>query len=286
MQQTTGKNSGWVGYISGVKQVIDAVKSAHLVVGCDASILQGWVYYFDVMARFSFRHWRTEHIKAIASELGFKSDGSPSCALQFILVRASFAQEIPNISAFAHPVVQLLFEVFNTAMYSTDPRYTSTEYQEYLDDLRSRLENLTLKNGDANSALQEKLHHSEELVELIQLSGLIYLERVSRNFSGHSTKIASWARQGLTILARLESCFCPFALLIIGCEADKDEDRIVILDLYARMEKKPLLQSFLEVRSLIQTAWNQQDLAEEGELEYIHKLNLVLSARDIVPSLI
>jgi hypothetical protein len=285
MQQTTGKNSSWVGYVSGVKQVIDAVKSAKPVPGCNASFIHGWVYYFDVMARFSFRHWRTENIKTIANELGFNSDCSNSCAVQYILVRASFVREIPNISVNAHPIVQLLFEVSDTAMYPTDPRYVKAEYQEYLDDLRSRLENVSSRT-DAYSSSQDALQHTESLLELTRLAGLIYLERVSRNLSGQSPKITSWTRQGLEIIAKLDSCLCPFALLILGCEADKDEDRIVILDLYARMEKKPHFRSFLEVKALIQTAWNQQDLADDQELEYIHKLNLVLSSRDVVPSLI
>jgi hypothetical protein len=285
MQQTTGKNSSWIGYVSGVKQVIDAVKSAKPVPGCNASFIHGWVYYFDVMARFSFRHWRTDQIKAIANELGFDSNGSNSCAVQYGLVRASFAREIPNISAHAHPIVQLLFEVSDTAMYSTDPRYITTEYQEYLDGLRSRLESVSSR-ADTYSSSQDALQHTESLLELTRLAGLIYLERVSRNFSGQSPKIISWTRQGLDILINLESCLCPFALLIIGCETNTDEDRIVILDLYARMEKNPHFRSFLEVKALIQTAWNQQNLAEDHELEYIHKLNLVLSSRDVVPSLI
>jgi hypothetical protein len=205
--------------------------------------------------------------------------------VQYGLVRASFAREIPNISAHAQPIVQLLFEVSDTAMYSTDPRYITTEYQEYLDGLRSRLESVSSR-ADTYSSSQDALQHTESLLELTRLAGLIYLERVSRNFSGQSPKIISWTRQGLDILINLESCLCPFALLIIGCETNTDEDRIVILDLYARMEKKPHFRSFLEVKALIQTAWNQQDLAEDHELEYIHKLNLVLSSRDVVPSLI
>jgi hypothetical protein len=284
MQQTSGQNTAWVGYISGVKQVINALKAMDPIPGSDGSLILGWVYHFDVMARFSFRHWRTEQIKAVAKELGFSAGGSQTCAVQYILSRISFAQGIPNIAAHAHPVMRLLGEVSTTAMYSSEPNYRSAEYQRHLNDLLSRLENADPRIYDVDNSAPDDVKYNEQLLDLARLAGLIYLERVSRNFSGHSTKIESWTKQALQMLVKLESCHCPFALFFIGCETDRDEDRINILRIYANMEKRPHLMSFMEVKGLIQTAWNQQDLAEEGELDYIHKLNLVMSSRDIVPT--
>jgi hypothetical protein len=313
MQQTGERNSGWIGYICGMKHVIDAVKKVDPTPGEDASVILGWVYYFDVMSRFSFRHWRTENIKAIAEELGYDSNGSTTCQLQYIMARASFARGVPNIGNHAHPVVRLLAEVSETALYSSEARYLTSEYQQGLDNLRFRLENvstrvstpaaggapdacqaladLSLDNNrkwtlQAYSRSQDSPKHIEKVLELTRLAGLVYLERVSRNLSGHSSKIETWTQQALTILNQLVSCFCPFALFVVGCETNRDEDRIVILDLFTRMEKRPHLQSVHEVKALIQTAWNQQDLDEDGELEYIHKLNVVLSSRDVIPSLI
>ncbi|KAF2828599.1 hypothetical protein CC86DRAFT_288709 [Ophiobolus disseminans] len=287
MQQTSGNNSGWVGYISGVKQVIDAVKEAEPPVGSDASLVLGWVYYFEVMARFVFRHWRTEYVKAVAKALGFDANGSDSCRLQYILARASFTRSIPNISMHAHPIMVLLAEIAETAMYSSDPRYTTPEYQRYLNDLRSRLEQVSPLTHTVDGSMHNEVdHHTTLLLDLTRLAGLIYLERVSRNFSGQSARIDSWTRQALSTLTELDSCLCPFALSIVGCETVRDADRLIILGLYSRMEARPHLQSFMDIKSLLHTAWNLQDLAEEGELEYIQKLNIVFSSRDVVPSLI
>jgi hypothetical protein len=239
------------------------------------------------MARFSFRHWRTEHMKAVAKGLGFDPQGEESCALQHILARDSFARGVPNIAAHAHPIVQLLAELSETALYSSEPKYFTAEYQLHLDDLRSRLETAFSATWSPTLLGQKEADlHTQRLLELTRLAGLIHLERISRNFSGQSTKLEFWSRQAFSILAEVESCLCPFALFVIGCEASKDEDRMILLNLYARMEARPHLQSFMRIRSLIQTAWNQQDLAQEGELEYVHKLNLVMSSRDIVPSLV
>jgi hypothetical protein len=285
MQQTSRKNSIWIAYISGVRQVIDAVKTTEPPLGSDASLILGWVYYFDVVTRFSFRHWRTEQVGTIIEELGFSPCGWSACRFQYLLTQASFSRGVPNISAHAHPVVQLLAKVSDIALYSSEPRYLSIDYQHHLDDLRSGLESVSSRTLSSDASPHEKPDDTELALELTRLSAMIYLERISRNIAGHSAKIDSWIKQALPILAQLDSCTCPFALFIIGCETSRDEDRMIILDLWARIEKRPHLQSLLETRALIQTAWNQQDLADDEELEYVHKINLVLSTRDVVPSL-
>ncbi|KAH7077912.1 fungal-specific transcription factor domain-containing protein [Paraphoma chrysanthemicola] len=324
MQQTSERNSRWVGYVCSAKHVIDAFNKCCPIPGSDASILLSWVYYFDVMFRFSLRHWRTENIKAMAAELGYATNGSPVCELQYVMARASFARAVPNIGGHAHPVLRLLAEVSETALYSADPRYLTRVYQQELVDLRFDLENVStsisttstygaINTSQALAGLgldgSENLtppnsafaQYSSEIVmdsennstppielvlEVARLAALTYLERVSRNFSGQSSKIDSWTRKALGILDQIDSCLCPFALLVIGCETNCDDDRVIVLDLFARMEKRPHLKSLLETKALIQTAWNQQDLAEDGELEYIHKLNVVLSSRFNIPSLI
>jgi hypothetical protein len=126
---------------------------------------------------------------------------------------------------------------------------------------------------------EEEKKHMQELLELNRLAGLIYLERVSRNFSGQSMQITKWVTQAMYILSTLATCVAPFAMFIISCELDSDEDRMRILNLFAEAEKGPHLRSFLE-------AWNQQDLAGEKGMEYIYKLGLVMSSRNVVPSLI
>ena len=238
------------------------------------------------MARFSFRHWRTEHIKAYIEELGFDPKGSQICMMQYLLARATLSHGIPGISAHTHQVLRLLSEVSEIGIYSSDPDYLSVEYQQYLDNLRLRLMNVSSYPVGLDTSSHQGVEHEQQFIEVLRLAGLIYLERVSRNFSGQSTQIESWARQALSKLAQLESCLCPFALFIISCELVKDEDRMIVLNIFSKTEKDPHLNSILETRSLIQTAWNQQDLAEDGALEYIHKLNLVMSSRDVVPGFI
>jgi hypothetical protein len=61
---------------------------------------------------------------------------------------------------------------------------------------------------------------------------------------------------------------------------------MVVLKFYVKMEANPHLRSFTMTRSLIETAWNQQDLAQDEQFEYVRNINLVLSSRDILPALV
>ncbi|CAO2647873.1 Nn.00g087950.m01.CDS01 [Neocucurbitaria sp. VM-36] len=276
--QQSDQDCGWVGHICGAKEVIYAVKKMDPTPGSDEAVIFGWIYYFDTLARFSLRHWRTESIESTALALGFSANGSQLCIMQYIIARDSFAREIPMLSTHAHPLLLLLTEVFETILYASNPRYHTTEYQQFLKELRSKLENC-----DFDSSKKVSQNDSQRL-ELIRLASLVYLERVSRNFSGQSAQLESWTKAARSILVRLDTYPCPFALFIFGCESHTDVDRMVLLDLFTRIESKPHIRSLFEVKGLIQSAWIQHDLEVEGTLEYIHKLNLVLSSRESVPS--
>ncbi|CAN9168511.1 unnamed protein product [Alternaria alternata] len=247
-------------------------------VGSDAAIILGWLYYFVTFTRFSFRHWRTYMIRSTSHELGFKA-ANHTCEVQYRIARIAFAEDMSSIATYAHPLLQLLAEVFETRLYASDPLYHSTVYQQSLDSLKSRLNNIDLVTRDAEGECDKYY-----CLEFTRLAGLIYLERVSRNFSGQSTRLDCWKENALCMLAKLKTSPPSFAMFVVGCEAHTDEERLVMLDFFTRLEQGPYLNSLLEAKGMIQTAWIQHDLKLEGELEYIHKINLVMSSRDVIPS--
>jgi len=237
-----------------------------------------WLHYFVTFTRFSFRHWRTYIIRATSQELGING-ASPHCIVQYRIARTLVAKNMAAISTYVHPVVQLLADVLDTRLYASDSHYHSVEYQQSLDDLKVRL-------SDVDSVIEKGGEDDDQsrCLELTRLAGLIYLERVSRNFSGESTRLENWKKDAISILASLNTYPPSFAVFIVGCETHTDEERMVILDFFTRLEQHPHSNSLLEAKGLVQTAWIQHDLGAEGELEYIHKLNLVLSSRNVIPS--
>ena len=287
MQQILPSNACWVNYVCGARNIFDAMRDLDPAPGSKASLVLGWLYFFDLIARFGVRHWRTKQIEAIARELGFDSRGDSSCVVQYMLLRASLARPRPNLAMHVHPVIQLLAKVTDVVMYSSDPRYHTVGYRAYLDDLRSRL--LVV-----SSSIRGSLHVSKASLnargqgelEFTRLAGLVYLERISKDFSGSSTQIFSWTQQALSLLEKLESRPCSFALFIIGCEASADEQRLALLRFFVKMEATPHLRTFTMARSLIETAWNQHDLTEDGQFQWARNINMVISSRDIPPALV
>ncbi|CAN9288413.1 unnamed protein product [Alternaria alternata] len=265
-------------HLCGARNIVPTVdKKAHSV-GSDAAIILEWLYYFVTFTRFSFRHWRTYMIRSTSHELGFKA-ANRTCSVQYRIARIAFAEDMSSIATYAHPLLQLLAEVFKTRLYASDPLYHSNDYQQSLNDLKSRLSDIDLVTRD-----EEGEGDKYYCLEFTRLAGLIYLERVSRNFSGQSTQLDHWKEDALCILAKLNTYPSSFAMFIIGCEVHTDEERLIILDFFTRLEQGSHLSSSLEAKGMIQTAWIQHDLGVEGKLEYIHKINLVMSSRDVIPS--
>ncbi|EXJ90069.1 hypothetical protein A1O3_03137 [Capronia epimyces CBS 606.96] len=278
-------NCQWVGHICGAKGVVQAVKDGQHPPGSDSSIMLGWVYYYDVLARFSTRHWRTDVVSEVVPDPRFTTNGGNGdmpCVTQYALARASFAAVIPQISRHAHEVLGLLGEVCDTILHPWDPQYHSLEYQEYLDGLESRLTNVTL-TGPAETTADEDL---TPVLKLFRLAALIYLEHTSRNFSGQSTKLETWIDDAFSIFAGIGTCRHPFPLFIVGCEARTDDRRRVILDLISKTQQDPQVRSFKEVGALVQAVWVQDDLEVDGHVEYMRKVNLAISTFDAVPILV
>ena len=286
LQQTTETNSQWVGHVCGAKDVIRAVQSERYSPDSDASIILGWVYYYDTLARFTLRHWRTDLVKQTAASLGFNAMGSTSCALQYMIARTSFVRQIPSISGHSHPLLLLLSEVFGATLYPWNPRYHTDEYQEYIDGLESRLKNLSLTGLGAGTALSVVTEDLDQVLELFRLAGLVYLERISKNFSGQSRKLDTWTEKAFLIFNKLDTCRNTFPLFVFGCEARTDDRRMMILKLIAKTERNPHLRNLLDTKVLIQSAWIQDDLQVDGEVEYIQKLGLVLSTSDAIPNFV
>jgi hypothetical protein len=269
-------DSQWVSHICCAQGVASVLEVEDFSPSSDEAKILGWALYFDVLSRFSFRHWRTPAIKAIAKELGFNPEGNKICATQFVLARNSFGRRLPNFCQYGHPILGLLSEVLATPMLSSDVRYHTQGYQTYRAGLLQRLKDLPLE--ESNMATTEQ-------VRLIRVATLIYFTRTSTNFSGQSTTIDEWNNEGLQLLASGTNCQWPFPLFILACEARTDEHRLRIMETFEinfNLDKVYHLH-LQTIKTMIQAAWAQEDLATEGQLEYIRKLNLVMSSSIAVP---
>ena len=131
----------------------------------------------------------------------------------------------------------------------------------------------------------EMITEESKTLELFKLALLVYLERVSGSSPGQSEQMRSRLNRAFAIFSKIKTCQRHFPLVIIGCEATTDHDRIVVLDLISRTEKDSYVRSLQNMKAIIQSLWAQDDLSEGG-LGYKDKIKTVLSSSEILPSFI
>ncbi|KAF1848900.1 uncharacterized protein K460DRAFT_364840 [Cucurbitaria berberidis CBS 394.84] len=135
----------------------------------------------------------------------------------------------------------------------------SDEYESFLRCLESRTINIvpSVLGGisDPVSSLT-----TVATTELFKLAGLLYLKRASRNFSGISPHIDKLVQRAYLFFDDLGTCNLTFPLLIVGCEARTDAQRMRILEYIERATTSSSLKSLHALRNIFQQMWVQNDL--------------------------
>lgn len=139
---------------------------------------------------------------------------------------------------------------------------------------------LVLEHRIRNFAAYEcpPLSGPEDLtIQVFQLALLVYLERTSGMSLRQSQEIEVRIERAFRLFERLETMERQFPVLILGCEARRDEDRVVVLDLIERTERRTGARSFRSTRRVLERLWAQDDLMER-ELGYTEKMRTILSS--------
>lgn len=171
----------------------------------------------------------------------------------------------------------------------TDSLYHSDEYENSLRCLENRITSIVLLAPEGISDTISSLGTAwVASMELFKLAAIIYLKRASRNFSGTSPQIDAMVERAYVLLDDLETFNPAFPLLIIGCEARRDGQRMRILEHIERAMKASSLRSrsMFGLQNILQKIWVQDDLAVDYELDYLNKLDAVITSYRIMPSFV
>ncbi|KXX75786.1 hypothetical protein MMYC01_207443 [Madurella mycetomatis] len=250
----------WTWYLRGVKHIIQAAGLTNTRQDNDLAMLLDWVYYHDVLARFSLRHWHREPA------------GNPRIAPG---IRAEVSHAAPPSLA----LIGLLSEVSDlipAQLSATTPTEDTAGLKSLLTMLDWRIRTVTATSADGDAA------DSPLIMELYRLSMLVYLNRASGNLLNQSSKTQNAIDKAFSILSVLGSCERQFPVFILGCEARSDDQRAVVLDLVSRTERNVSSRSFNYVRLLLQAIWAQDDLGN-GNTNYWDRLSYVISCCRIMP---
>ncbi|TDZ32584.1 putative oxidoreductase [Colletotrichum spinosum] len=277
IHQASCTSGEWTWYLDGVRYVIQAAGLDKQPYDRDLAVLLDWVYYNDVLARFSLRHYHPENLDKSARVLACDLPTSALHTTVFDVRITPSTAPSPMM-----PLVGLLSEVCDALSAPIKALATS----EHADDHRNFVKVLEWKirstkvseffQGSADSLL---------FAELFQLALLVYLNRASENLLKQGPKVKKYIDGAFSIIAKMDVCHRMFPLFVFGCEARSDEQRAAILDIASRSEKDVAARSFNHFRLLLQAIWAQDDLCE-GELNYWDKLTRVISRCTIPPTFV
>ncbi|KAJ6438616.1 hypothetical protein O9K51_09210 [Purpureocillium lavendulum] len=274
IQKSTKTSAHWLWYLCGAMTII---KSGHLDrpnQDGNITLLLGWTQYYVTMARFSLRHWmRSDTMEfAFARDVGYHDVMPPVCT------RSS----IEGLNDAPHKLLDLLGRVIDTVVEDTKPHYHSKDYRQGVEGLESTLTSAdspwrvsqpspgSTSTGDANS------------MELFRLTGLVYLGRAAESILRHPTQLDNWISQAFNILAGLEVFRYPLPLLILGCEARTDEQRMMVLGIIDRTLENAPTVSITYVKSMVRFLWVHDDLIDDNR-GYLSKLSAAISSSQALP---
>lgn len=158
-----------------------------------------------------------------------------------------------------------------------DPALNSSEHIEALDRLERRLihakQHITQQDNMEPSRLDEAI----KVAELYRLAALVYLYRAGKRYPSTNSKVRAVTETGLRIVGRLRTCGRAFPLVIIGCQARCDEDRLAILGIFRRTLSCREISTEVGTQRFIEASWGQDDLHTGEELDYVEKLNAIMN---------
>ncbi|OIW25248.1 hypothetical protein CONLIGDRAFT_663832 [Coniochaeta ligniaria NRRL 30616] len=264
----------WFCHLSEAKTLIDNAGLNSQIFQGEGSRLLNWVEYHMVMSRFSHRHWYLsgESTRGVRT---FAPVDQESC----------HSRKVNATSHCSHELLRHLYNMFDMIRRPTDSLYHSDEYENSLRCLENKISNVVPLPPQGISDIQYDVSTGwVATMDLWKLAALIYLKRASRNFSGISPQIDAMVEKAHVLLDDLETFNQAFPLLIIGCEARKDEQRMRILGHVERAMRTSNLRSLHGLRIILQQIWVQDDLAVDYQLDYLKKLDAIISSYQIMPS--
>ncbi|KAE8554519.1 hypothetical protein EYB25_003058 [Talaromyces marneffei] len=256
----------WFCHLSEAKYLIDNADVDSLHIQRQFSGLLGWVEYHMVMSRFSIRHWYMNGESIKESKIPY------------------LWTKVKDVSYCSHEILRYLYILFEMIRPPTDLLYHNDEYENTLRCLESRITNIV---PSASEAISDTMSTAwVATIELFKLAALIYLKRASRNFSGTSPQIDAMVERAYVLLDSLEAFNPAFPLLIVGCEARTDEQRMKVLEHIERAMKTSSLRGLHGLRNILQQIWVQDDLAVDHELDYLNRLDAAITSYRIMPSFV
>ncbi|KAH7155963.1 fungal-specific transcription factor domain-containing protein [Dactylonectria macrodidyma] len=267
----------WLWHTWGAMDMIQATQLKDQPYESDAGRLLSWVQYHETLSRFAVHHWRH---KSLAPKASILNSPKPQHLQSPSLTR--YRPNLPSVNP-TFAILNLLSEICDTLLDPQDPRSQNEEYQSRLKDLERRIGTVPTGSLSARSPADSDAMF---VVSLYQMATKIYLMRASQSPWEPPANLESLVDAAFSGV--VQSCNCEhfFPLLILACEAHKDEQRVAIMNLCERTQRDARIRSIEGVKNTIQSIWVQQDLYRDSDVlvDYLGIMSAVISSNDTVPS--
>ncbi|RFU74387.1 hypothetical protein TARUN_7862 [Trichoderma arundinaceum] len=246
----------WSIFFCGTKRIANLVTKTDDTYFGDEALIIDWIFYHDVMYKFSIRHWREKN-----------RDQIQLAAQRKVLSKAVFSPErqiIVPILGCSLELLDLLCQAIDAVYEPGDDNYQSESHLKVLRSLEIRLKYLDQRQSTVAPLEDHEATQQVKVAELFRLASTIYLLRMAKGEPENSKGVVGVINQAFELLNQIEHCERPWPLFIIALEARTEEHRMRVLRVLKKsLERRPLGPLTL-VNKMIPDAWTQQDLRESA----------------------
>ncbi|KAK9320299.1 fungal-specific transcription factor domain-containing protein [Lipomyces orientalis] len=266
----------WPLYLYGAKRMLDTYYHGRAG-DSDLDMLIVWTHYHDILGRLTARHWRDDEQKTRPNPYCGQSDHAPALALQDQV--STSPQQVLGITGCSLELLDLIAQI---------AQLTTSTHGIILDQIESKLIALRQENTIPGQIDQSKdTRNILKIAELYRLSALVYLERILRKRLTVSEQLQGWINDAFTILSQLEVCPRQFPLLILGCEAMTEDQRLEITRIFRNTSALPTQRSIDCNRHTVERFWVQRDLlTTEDPIDYSLLFDAVMRTGDVLPTIV
>ncbi|PTB63016.1 hypothetical protein BBK36DRAFT_1171822 [Trichoderma citrinoviride] len=244
----------WSIFFCGTKRIVNLVTKTDDTFFGDEALIIDWIFYHDVMYKFSIRHWREKN-----------KDQIQLASQRKVLSKAVFSPErqvIAPILGCSLELLDLLCQTIDAVHEPGDPDYQSESHLKLVRSLEIRLKYLQQRQSSVAPFDSPESTQETTVAELYRQAAIIYLLRMAKGEPESAKCVLQAVDQAYETLNRLEYCERPWPLFVIALEARSEEHRRDMLRvLKGSLARRPL-GSMALVNRMIPDAWTQQDLRE------------------------
>ncbi|OQV10139.1 Fungal specific transcription factor domain-containing protein isoform 3 [Cladophialophora immunda] len=274
----------WVTYLCAVKQVINTSPATHKLVRREYSVFLDWIYYHEVLAEFTIRHWKVPY-----EGCGFTPTArSPRAAIEGSGLKVEDNVGCPTdvLQLVVHTCRRALVSRVSETDHDANGAAAPEEMEERTKVLEQKISRAVGDYGPVHAPCATVIDRNAMVADLHRLACLIYVNRAVHNVSGTEFRHRRLVREGILLLAQMKTCQNAWPLFIIACEAGGDEQRLAMLAVFeqSRRERRRRSSHVHLVQHMVEAVWHQQDLnSEKNTVDYLTIFDAVVGGVPFIP---